>query len=756
MDFKMTIYNTLTSENVRNLVRRVDGFCARKLPKFHEKVFLPVKLMAKSALLKLVMTPSEPEELPPPPAQPEQSGQTEQIQAPARAALWQYSEQANDKFQPLVSVVVPNFNHAEYLRQRLETVYSQTYKNFEVILLDDASTDNSLDILREFHALHKDNTRLFPNKTNSGNVFKQWQKGIDAARGDLIWIAESDDYSAENFLETLIGAFIDESLQLAFVRTDFIQDGVKIYDTEHYLSDIPDFDWQTNFTVSAANFVARGMAIKNIIPNVSGVVFRKPSLIRAEIINIWQNMKLCGDWLFYLEIMKGGCVHYNPAATNFYRVHQQSTSLKIQKEYRYYEEHERIAEFIAQNYNVPAEAHMLHLHQLEEHYLSYFGGLDKADVSKYFSLEKILSVKRKPNILMCVFSMCIGGGETFPIILANEMHRKGYPVAVLDFQMSDDLPEIRKKVLRGIPFLRLKEIQPLSEVIEQMKIDIVHSHHGSVDEAITHLTSPSIRHIVTLHGMYEATVQPHLNNLLTRTKKSVSAFVYIADKNLQPFVDFNWQPDEHFYKIGNGLENFPIHPISRKSLDIPEKSFVCCVVSRAIPEKGWQAAIDAVELANKKSSRRIDLILVGAGEMYDKLSGKVSKFVHLTGFKSNVRDYLAAADIGLLPSEFAGESFPLMIIDSFFSGKPVVCSNLGEVVNMVKDSQGNFAGVVFDLVDGKVPVEKLSKILSRLANSGEYKKIAARVPSAAEKFSIDCVTDKYLTVYNEALQQKRP
>ena len=208
------------------------------------------------------------------------------------------------------SVVVPNFNHADFLRQRLETVYSQTYKNFEVILLDDSSTYKSLEVLREFHNQHKENTRLLLNKKNSGNVFKQWRKGIEAACGDLIWIAESDDYSAENFLDSLVKAFLDESVQIAFTRTDFIQDGVKTYDTESYLSDIKDFDWTKSFTVTAANFVACGMAIKNIIPNVSGVVFRKPAFIRGEIINIWQDMKLCGDWLFYLEIIKGGCVYY--------------------------------------------------------------------------------------------------------------------------------------------------------------------------------------------------------------------------------------------------------------------------------------------------------------------------------------------------------------------------------------------------------------------------------------------------------------
>ena len=115
--------------------------------------------------------------------------------------------------------------------------------------------------------------------------------------------------------------------------------------------------------------------------------------------------------------------------------------------------------------------------------------------------------------------------------------------------------------------------------------------------------------------------------------------------------------------------------------------------------------------------------------MYDKLKGNVPEFVHLVGFKSNVRDYLAAADVGLLPSEYAGESFPLLIIDSFFAGRPVVSSNLGEVPSMIED-----AGIVFDLVGGKVPVDKLAEILRMLAdNPAIYEKIKSRVEVVAEK-----------------------
>ena len=728
MNFRMKIYKGLTGAKVKKVINKTESFFAENLPSIHKNFLLPVKAALKSKLLQATMTPADNKPV---------SG----------VKLWKISARATENFLPLVSVVVPNFNHEKFLRQRLESIYSQTYKNFEVILLDDASTDDSLKVLREFQELHKDNTRLIANEKNCGSVFGQWQRGINAARGDLIWVAESDDYSAENFLAELVKVFVDETIKLAFVRTDFIQDGVKTFDTESYLADINCFDWKQNFAVTAAEFVANAMAIKNVIPNVSGVLFRKPSNIRAEILEIWQDMKLCGDWLFYLEIMKGGCVYYSPAATNFYRVHQKSTSLKIQKETRYYEEHERISEFIAANYNVPAEVHARHLHLLEEHYLSYFGGKDKADVAKYFSVEKISSVTRRQNILMCVFSMSIGGGETFPLILANELYKKGYPVTVLDFQMAEDLPEVRKKLCGDIPLVRLKEVESLADVVAQFKIDIVHTHHGSIDEAASYLSN--VRRVVTLHGMYEATVQPHLNNLLKKVQKSVDAFVYIAEKNLQPFKDFGWQPDEKFFKIGNGLEIFPINPVPRQTLNIPENSFVACVVSRAIPEKGWQAAIDAVNLANKNSSRRIDLILVGAGEMYDKLNGKVSEFVHLTGFKSNVRDYLAAADIGLLPSEFAGESFPLLLIDSLFSGRPVVSSNLGEVKNMLKTSSGELAGAVFDLVNEKVPVETLSEILKTLANdAAEYEKISARVAGAAEKFSIAKVAEKYIEVYN--------
>ena len=719
MGLKMKIYRALTGATVRNFVRRTEDFCALNLPTVHKKIFLPTKAAAKSALLKFSM------------ARGKKSART--------INLWKVA--ARENFSPFVSVIVPNFNHAPFLPQRLETIYNQTYKNFEVILLDDASTDNSREILKDFQTRNADNTRLIFNEKNSGGVFNQWRKGIEAARGDLIWIADSDDFSAENFLSELVPAFADDAIQLAFCRTDFIQDGQKIFTSEQYLADLPNFDWTKNFAMTAAEFVAQGFGVKNIIPNVSGVLFRK----RKNFPDICLDMKLCGDWAFYLDTIKGGCVYYSPRATNFYRVHKNSTSLKIQKEPRYFIEHERIAEFVAENYRVPAEVHTAHFKQLEDHFFGYYGGKDIGELKKLFDVKKILRVERKPNILMGVFAFSIGGGETFPLILANELNRRNFPVTVLNFQMADDLSDIRKKLNPNVPLVYLNNTGGLAEVVEQFKIDVIHTHHGATDSAASFVVenNSSLRHVVTLHGMYDAADADYLQKILERVKKSVSAFVYIADKNLTPFKSNNFGREEIFYKIGNGLDREPINPIPRADLNIPENSFVACVVSRAIPQKGWQAAIDSVKLANEIGGRRIDLILVGAGEMYDKLKGNMPEFVHLVGFKSNVRDYLAAADIGLLPSEYAGESFPLLIIDSFFAGRPVVSSNLGEVPAMIED-----AGIVFDLVNGKVPVAELAKILRTLANNPEhYEQMKRHVKVVAEKFWIEHVAEKYIDVY---------
>src|SRR5258707_14882309 len=94
-----------------------------------------------------------------------------------------------EKARPRVSVIIPNYNHARYLRKRIETVLEQTYQDFEVILLDDCSTDGSSSIIDEYR--NDSRVRMGLNEKNSGSTFKQWNKGVGLAEGKNVWIAES-------------------------------------------------------------------------------------------------------------------------------------------------------------------------------------------------------------------------------------------------------------------------------------------------------------------------------------------------------------------------------------------------------------------------------------------------------------------------------------------------------------------------------------------------------------------------------------
>ena len=95
----------------------------------------------------------------------------------------------------MVSVIIPNYNHAPFLKERIDSVLNQTYDNFEVIILDDKSTDNSKEVIANYRG-HSKISHIVYNEENSGSTFKQWQKGFSLAKGDYIWIAESDDVAA--------------------------------------------------------------------------------------------------------------------------------------------------------------------------------------------------------------------------------------------------------------------------------------------------------------------------------------------------------------------------------------------------------------------------------------------------------------------------------------------------------------------------------------------------------------------------------
>ena len=113
----------------------------------------------------------------------------------------------DQKSPPIVSVIVPNYNHGKFLKERLDSILAQTFTDYEIILLDDRSTDGSDQLLLSYSG-QPHISAVILNETNTGSPFVQWEKGIKTARGKYIWIAESDDSARKEFLQTTV-AFLE-------------------------------------------------------------------------------------------------------------------------------------------------------------------------------------------------------------------------------------------------------------------------------------------------------------------------------------------------------------------------------------------------------------------------------------------------------------------------------------------------------------------------------------------------------------------
>lgn len=214
-----------------------------------------------------------------------------------------------DKRQQLVSVIVPNYNHAQFLEQRLESIFNQTYTNFEVIFLDDCSTDNSVEIAQRY----KSNPHLksiIINEHNSGSTFQQWNKGFSLAKGEIIWIAESDDYCEINMLEELVKAYThSDKIVLAYSTLKMVDMNGVLYRKRSHS--------RPNRYMSGKDFVCKCLTPSNIILNASCAIFSRKAALKVR--ENYMKFKGAGDYLFWTEIAMQGDIAIVDKKLNYFR-----------------------------------------------------------------------------------------------------------------------------------------------------------------------------------------------------------------------------------------------------------------------------------------------------------------------------------------------------------------------------------------------------------------------------------------------------
>jgi glycosyltransferase involved in cell wall biosynthesis len=232
---------------------------------------------------------------------------------------------------PKVSVVVPNYNYAHHLPQRITSILNQSLPVWEIIFLDDKSSDDSLAVAQKLLHNCSIRYRIIENTQNSGSVFAQWQKGVELAEGDVIWIAEADDWASRDFLATAAAAFADPDVAVSYTQSNQVSGEGDILSASYldYVADVDPARWRQTFVTDGRWELAHGLSVKNTLPNVSGVLFRSGALqhVLTRHMDEIRSYRVAGDWCVYALLGLTGKFAYDPRPMNYHRRHASSVTI---------------------------------------------------------------------------------------------------------------------------------------------------------------------------------------------------------------------------------------------------------------------------------------------------------------------------------------------------------------------------------------------------------------------------------------------
>jgi glycosyltransferase involved in cell wall biosynthesis len=247
---------------------------------------------------------------------------------------------------PKVSIIIPNYNHEKFLERRIDSVLNQSFQDWELIIMDDASTDNSRKIIDGY-------TQNFPqiktvfNDQNSGGPFHQWNRGAQIAKGEYLWFAESDDNCEPILLEKLVPLLEQNpAVGIAYGQSYLVDEQDEIINS--YLKNLKfiykSSDWEMDFIKPGKAACRDWLLFHNPIPNASGAVLRKSVYMDCGMAD--PDMLLNGDWYLYSKMLCLSDLAFTAEHLNYFRVHPSTQRERSRSTARVYKEIIKINELI--------------------------------------------------------------------------------------------------------------------------------------------------------------------------------------------------------------------------------------------------------------------------------------------------------------------------------------------------------------------------------------------------------------------------
>ncbi len=222
---------------------------------------------------------------------------------------------ATNPIRPLVSIIVTSYNYAQFIPETLDSLLEQTYDNYEIIVVDDGSEDNSVEVINGYVSKsNKIKLLLHPNGANKG-IIASMKLAIENAKGDYIAFCESDDYWAPNHLEKKV-EMINRYKDVCIVSNNIqlVGDPKCIEQREEYISVV------RKLLRDGGNKIdLRHNQEVNFIPTFSSVMIKKDVL---QSLNFESPIPAWIDFWLYRQILKNNLLFFVDEKLTFWRQHE--------------------------------------------------------------------------------------------------------------------------------------------------------------------------------------------------------------------------------------------------------------------------------------------------------------------------------------------------------------------------------------------------------------------------------------------------
>lgn len=217
-----------------------------------------------------------------------------------------------------ISIIIPTHNRFEYLTVLLNSIFRQTYQNFEIILIDDLSTDETNEVYGNYHDRR---LKYYLNHENLGSGLNR-QKGYNLSHGDYIIFCDDDYFIDNNYFFDLINIFKDNNVNVicseSYIHHE--KEDKYGYSNTHINEEI----------IDSVEYLKNFMTVYQKPTSLFPAAFRRSTLIKAQ----FKEMTMMNDTSIYLRaLMMGGKTFINKKIIGIYRFHGENVTFNLKSEF---------------------------------------------------------------------------------------------------------------------------------------------------------------------------------------------------------------------------------------------------------------------------------------------------------------------------------------------------------------------------------------------------------------------------------------